>query len=143
KPYNRFIQEQIAGDELWPNDPDALVATGFCRHYADESNARNLRLRRQEILNDITDTVGSSILGLTFGCARCHDHKYDPLPQKDYYRLQAYFAAIRAKDDIPLIPPDKRPEYDRRLAQWQNETSDIRTKLAAIEEPARKKHYLD
>src|SRR5580765_1005210 len=59
KPYDRFIKEQIAGDELWPDNPDALVATGFCRHYADESNARNLRLRRQEILNDITDTVGS------------------------------------------------------------------------------------
>src|SRR2546426_11396165 len=118
KPYDRFIKEQIAGDELWPDNPDALVATGFCRHYADESNARNLLLRRQEILNDITDTVGSTVLGLTVGCARCHDHKFDPIPQRDYYRLQAFFAAIRAKDDIPLIPSDKRPEYDRRLAEW-------------------------
>src|SRR5688572_17485260 len=84
KPYDRFVQEQLAGDELWPENPDALAATGFNRHYPDESNARNLRQRRQEILNDITDTVGSVFLASTVGCARCHDHKYDPILHKDY-----------------------------------------------------------
>src|SRR4029434_10062981 len=68
KPYDRFMQEQIAGDELFPGDAAALVATGFCRHWADESNARNLSQRRQEILNDITDTVGSVFMGVTVGC---------------------------------------------------------------------------
>ncbi len=77
KPYDRFVKEQIAGDELWPNDPWARVATGFNRHYPDESNARKLWQRRQEILNDITDTVGSTFLGMTYGCARCHTHKFD------------------------------------------------------------------
>lgn len=143
KPYDRFIREQIAGDELYPDNPDALVATGFCRHWADESNARNLRLRRQEILNDITETVGSSILGLTFGCARCHDHKYDPIPQRDYYRLQAYFAAARARDDIALIPAAQRPEYDARLKKWEEKTATIREAMAAIEAPVRKRHYQD
>jgi len=64
KPYDRFLMEQIAGDELWPDDPDAVIATAFNRHYADESNARNLMQRRQEILNDVTDTVGAVFTGL-------------------------------------------------------------------------------
>jgi len=83
KPYDRFIREQIAGDELWPDDPDAKIATAFNRHYPDESNARNLMQRRQEILNDITDTVGAVFTGLTYACARCHDHKYDPILHED------------------------------------------------------------
>jgi hypothetical protein len=86
KPYDRFVQEQIAGDELWPGNNDALIATAFNRHYADESNARNLMQRRQEILNDITDTVGGVFLGMTYACARCHDHKFEPILQTDYYR---------------------------------------------------------
>ncbi|MCU1276139.1 MAG: hypothetical protein JWO48_3570, partial [Bryobacterales bacterium] len=98
KPYDRFMREQIAGDELYPNDPAALVATGFNRHFPDESNARKLLERRQEILNDITDTVGATFLGLTYACARCHDHKFDPILQKDYYRLQAFFANTRIED---------------------------------------------
>src|SRR5215831_17324298 len=102
KPYDRFVREQIAGDELWPDRPDARVATAFNRHYPDESNARNLVQRRQEILNDVTDTVGAVFLATTYGCARCHNHKYDPILQKDYYRLQAFFAASRAKDDYVL-----------------------------------------
>ncbi|MBY0375280.1 MAG: DUF1549 domain-containing protein, partial [Bryobacteraceae bacterium] len=92
KPYDRFVQEQLAGDEMFPGDPDALVATAFNRHFPDESNARNLFQRRQELLNDITDTVGATFMGLTFGCARCHDHKFDPILHADYYRLQAFFA---------------------------------------------------
>jgi len=85
KPCGRFVQEQIAGDELWPGNNDALIATAFNRHYADESNARNLMQRRQEILNDITDTVGGVFLGMTYACARCHDHKFEPILQTDYY----------------------------------------------------------
>ncbi len=141
KPYDRFIKEQIAGDELWPNDPDALVATGFNRHYPDEYNARNLMQRRQEILNDITDTVGAVFLGTTYGCARCHDHKYDPVLQKDYYRLQAFFAASRAKDDYVLVSPAEQAEYQRRLAIWQEKTKDLRQQLAKLEEPVTKALY--
>src|SRR5207302_10962554 len=114
KPYDRFIQEQIAGDELWPNDSNARVATAFNRHYPDESNARNLMQRRQEILNDITDTVGSVFLGLTVECARCHNHKYDDIPQADYYRLQAFFANIRADDTMVLAPKAKIEQYDQK-----------------------------
>ncbi|MBL8223301.1 MAG: DUF1549 domain-containing protein, partial [Bryobacterales bacterium] len=71
KPYTRFVQEQIAGDELFPDSADAKVATGFNRHFPDESNAANIEQRRQELLNDVTDVVGSAFMGLTYGCARC------------------------------------------------------------------------
>src|SRR5260370_375342 len=94
KPYDRFVKEQLAGDELFPGDYDALIATGFLRHYPDEYNAINCEQRRQEILNDITDTTATAFLGVTLGCARCHDHKFDPLLQTDYYRIQAFFAAF-------------------------------------------------
>ncbi len=143
KPYDRFLREQIAGDELWPDDPDARVATAFNRHYPDESNARNLFQRRQEILNDVTDTVGSVFLGLTYGCARCHDHKFDPILQADYYRLQAFFANARAADDFPLVPPDAVRQHRESMALWEEKTQAIRGQMAAIEEPRRKEMYDD
>jgi len=141
KPYDRFIREQLAGDELWPENPDALVATAFNRHYPDESNARNLMQRRQEILNDITDTVGAVFLATTYGCARCHDHKYDPVLQKDYYRLQAFFAASRAKDDYVLVSAKEQAEYKRQRAAWEEKTREIREQIAKLEEPVIKAIY--
>jgi hypothetical protein len=102
KPFDRFIQEQIAGDELWPDDRDAVLATGlYCVGPAlDESAMVSGRLD-SEWLTDAADTTGAAFLGLTLGCARCHDHKYDPLTQFDYYGVQAIFAA----SDRPY--PDK------------------------------------
>jgi hypothetical protein len=143
KPYDRFIREQIAGDELWPDDPDAVVATGFNRHYPDEYNARNLMQRRQEILNDVTDTVGAVFLATTYGCARCHDHKYDPVLQKDYYRLQAFFAPMRAKDDYVLVSKAEQAAHARKLAMWQERTKDLREQIAKIEAPVIKAIYDD
>jgi hypothetical protein len=143
KPYDRFVKEQIAGDELWPDDPDARLATAFNRHYPDESNARNLLQRRQEILNDITDTVGSAFLGLTFGCARCHDHKYDPILQKDYYRLQAFFANVRAADDLVLATTEKLASHRRRMEVWEEKTRDIRSEMAVLEEKKRREMAKD
>jgi len=138
KPYDRFIREQIAGDEFWPGDLEAQLATAFNRHYPDESNARNLLQRRQEILNDITDTVGAVFTGLTFGCARCHDHKFDPILQADYYRLQAFFANTRAADDVLLTGPGALEGYQKRLAVWEERTRDVRAAMSAILEPRRK-----
>ena len=146
KPYDRFIQEQIAGDELWPNDSNARVATAFNRHYPDESNARNLMQRRQEILNDITDTTTGVFLGLTVACARCHDHKYDPIRQSDYYRLQAFFANCGADDDIPLVSEKELKHYRGQLAEWEARTRAIREEMSAIAEPHRRaiiKDYVD
>ncbi|MDX1979961.1 MAG: DUF1549 and DUF1553 domain-containing protein [Bryobacteraceae bacterium] len=137
KPYNRFVEEQIAGDEMWPADLEAKVATAFNRHYPDEYNAQNLRARRQEILNDITDTVGSVFLGLTFECARCHDHKFDPILQADYYRLQAFFSNISADDEFPMLSPEAHAAYQKKLAAWESKTADIRARMSAVVKAAR------
>ena len=143
KPYNRFVEEQIAGDELWPDDPQARVATGFHRHYPDESNARNLYQRRQEILDDITDTTGAVFMGLTYGCARCHNHKFDPILQADYYRLQAFFANTAANDHIPMLPAGQLAEYRQKQAAWEEKTAAVRAKIAALLEPSKQKISAD
>ncbi len=135
KPYDRFVREQIAGDELYPQDPAALIATGFNRHFPDESNARKLMERRQEILNDITDTVAATFLGLTYACARCHDHKFDPILQKDYYRLQAFFAATRIEDHLALDFGEQHTLYQRQYAEWDAKTKDIRAEMHKVIEP--------
>ncbi len=131
-PYDRFVRQQLAGDELEPDNADAIVATGFLRLWPDEYNAANLEQRRQEILDDVTDTTGLAVLGMTFGCARCHDHKYDPIPQTDYYRLQAFFAPMRARDDVPALDGPARKDYEARLAAWEEATKDIRNQMDAL-----------
>ena len=95
KPYDRFVQEQMAGDELWPDDPDAWVATGFARLGSWDGMSKDPAQQRQDFLNDATDAVGAAFLGVTLGCARCHDHKYDAITQRDYYRVQAFFAGVK------------------------------------------------
>jgi hypothetical protein len=138
KPYDRFIREQIAGDELYPGNPDALVAMGFNRHWIDESNAAGLITRRQETLDDMTAVTGTAFLGMTFGCARCHDHKYDPILQKDYYRLQAFFANTSFGDGpLPLKDPAERRKWEEQKALWEEKTKDIRAEMAQILEPLR------
>ncbi len=132
-PYDRFVQEQLAGDELFPDNPEALTATGFNRLWPDESNASNVELARQSMLNDMTGTVGAVFLGMSFGCAQCHDHKFDPILQKDFYRLQAFFA--------PMIPVDRMAggdesaltEYREALARWEAESSALRKELWDLE----------
>lgn len=138
KPYHRFVQEQIAGDEMFPGDPQALVATGFNRHFPDESNARNLYQRRQELLNDITDTVGSTFLGLTVGCAKCHDHKFDPILHKDYYRLQAFFAGLHIEDKAALVDDRKRRDYEAKQSVWEGKTKELRAEMQALLAPVNK-----
>jgi hypothetical protein len=128
-PYDRFVRQQLAGDELEPDNPDALIATGFLRLWPDEYNAANLEQRRQEILDDVTDVTGQVFLGMTFGCARCHDHKYDPILQTDYFQLQAFFAPMRTRDDLPAATAAERRAYQRRLADWQAANRDIRAEM--------------
>src|SRR5262245_37005712 len=139
KPYDRFVREQIAGDELYPGDPEALVAMGFNRHWIDETNAAGLVIRRQETLDEITNTTGAAFLGLTLACARCHDHKFDPILQKDYYRLQAVFANTSFGDGpLPIKDPVERKKYEEQKAQWEEKTKDIRAEMSKILEPLRK-----
>ena len=111
-----------------PTIREALIATGFNRHFPDEFNAVNLEQRRQEILNDMTDTTVQVVLGLTAGCARCHDHKFDPISQEDYYRLQAFFAAYQPADR-PTGRHDEMEQYRTELRQWEAKTADLRKKM--------------
>ena len=136
KPFDRFVKEQLAGDELFPGDADAIVATGFLRHFPDEYNAVNLEQRRQEILNDITDTTAATFLGVTLGCCRCHDHKTDPIPQRDYYRIQAAFVGMWPTE-TSLHTDAQRAEYEKAFAAWEAKTASVRNAIAKIEEPYR------
>ncbi len=138
KPYDRFIREQLAGDELYPDSVEAHIATGFLRHYTDETNQPSMELRRQELLQNITDTVGSALMGMTFGCAKCHDHKFDPILQKDYYRLQSFFANTRAKDDYPVLTGAELAAYNKQQAEWDAKTKDIRDEMHAMVAPIAK-----
>ena len=92
KPYDRFVKEQIAGDELYPDDPPSMTGTGFYTVGPNRDMLYKVEdINRVETLIDWVDTTGSVFLGLTVGCARCHDHKFDPIPQRDYMALQAIF----------------------------------------------------
>ncbi len=107
-PYDAFVRLQLAGDEVSPGDAQAFIATGFSRCYPDMVDLNDQGLRRQNALNDITETTGLVFLGLTIGCARCHDHKFDPIRQREFYELQAFFAPARFRDDYVLASTSER-----------------------------------
>lgn len=102
-PLNEFIGQQIAGDELRPGDESALIATGFLFCGPDMPDINLQEERRHTFLNDMTATVGSVFLGLQMGCAACHDHKYDPISQADFYRLRACFDVEPLFDTHPQL----------------------------------------
>ncbi len=135
KPYDRFIKEQLAGDELWPDDLEARTATGFLRSYPDEINARDLNLKKQEIAVDLTNTTGSVFLATTVGCANCHNHKFDKLSQKEYFQFQAFFANASAKDDVLPLTGKALSDYEQAVARYQAATKDIRDRMNALLKP--------
>ena len=137
KPYDRFVQEQLAGDELFPENPEALIATGFMRHWIYEYNNRDVRGQWDLILNEVTDTTSDVFLGVGLQCAKCHDHKYDPLLQKDYYRLRAFFEAIRPDDKHVVTSTAEQQSYEEQLKAWETTTVDIRAQIAELEKPFR------
>jgi len=145
KPYSRFIQEQLAGDELWPDNQEALIATGYMANFPDNHNSRDLIQRKYQITTDITDTVGKVFLGQTVECARCHNHKFDKISQKDYFSLQAFFANLSAVDNIPAAKKGEvERKYDVALAKWEDATKEIRSKQKAIIDTVREqaeKHH--
>jgi mono/diheme cytochrome c family protein len=102
KPYDRFVIEQLAGDEVDAPTIASRVALGFLR-LSPEHGSPNKDTNRQLLLNDMTAAIGSVFLGITAGCAQCHDHKYDPITQKDFYRLQAFLVGVRLEQsDVPF-----------------------------------------
>jgi len=105
KPYDQFVREQVAGDELHPGKAEAVIATGFLRAGPWEHTAMSVEaVTRQQFLDDVAHGTINTFLGLTLGCAKCHDHKFDPIPTKDYYRVQAVFASTEfAKPRVPFL----------------------------------------
>jgi hypothetical protein len=119
-PYDQFIRWQLAGDKLLPGNYDASAATGFlvAGPSPGQLTAKTAEPIRYDQLDDMIATLGSSMLGLTIGCARCHDHKFDPLPQRDYYRMISCFADT----DSTELKIDPKPEiYQQAMARWKAE----------------------
>ena len=111
KPYDRFVKEQIGGDELFPDEPLAMAGTGFYTVGPNRDMLYKVEdINRQETLVDWVDTTGSVFLGLTLGCARCHDHKFDPIPQRDYMAIQAIF--LPAEKTRVFLQYDPARGYD-------------------------------
>ncbi|RMG36432.1 MAG: DUF1549 domain-containing protein, partial [Planctomycetota bacterium] len=115
KPYDRFIREQIAGDELYPGDVEALIATGFLRMGPWEQTSMSVfRVTRQQFLHDVTNIVGEVFLSHALQCARCHDHKFDPIPTRDHYRIQAVFATTQfAERPAPFLPEENTTGFEQ------------------------------
>lgn len=135
KPYDQFVREQLAGDEIAPKDPNVLVATSYLRNPIYEYNQRDARGQREVVLTDMTDNAGEVFMGLSMGCAHCHDHKFDAILQKDYYRLRAFFAPVLWRDDLKLATDEEKARYAAENAQWEEATKDIRSQIDAIVEP--------
>jgi hypothetical protein len=135
KPYDQFVREQLAGDEIAPDDPNVLIATAFMRHPVYEYNLRDIRGQWDLIVTDMTDTAGELFLGLSMGCARCHNHKFDPILQKDYYRLRAFFTPVHWRDDLKLVTPAEKKAFDEQEAKWMTATADVRAKMDALTKP--------
>jgi hypothetical protein len=134
-PYDQFVRLQLAGDEINPGDHKAFIATGFNRNWPFEDNNKVPGLNRQLMLDDMTDTTASVFLGLTVACARCHDHKYDPISQKDYYRFQALFGSTAPKDDLPLADSFDVAVQDFLTKAHMERVAALKRDVDAIERP--------
>ncbi|MCC9642566.1 PSD1 and planctomycete cytochrome C domain-containing protein [Rhodopirellula sp. JC740] len=116
KPYDQFIREQIAGDEIEPNNPECIVATGFLRMGPWELTSMEVaKVARQRFLDDVTNSVGETFLGHSLQCARCHDHKFDPVPTRDYYSIQAVFATTQlAERQARFLSNENQAGFDEQ-----------------------------
>lgn len=135
KPYDQFVREQLAGDEIDPDNPDVLIGTAFLRHGIYEYNQRNARMHWELIVNEMTNVTGEVFLGVGIGCAQCHDHKFDPILQKDYFALQAFLASTCWPTDMPLADQEEKAKHDAMLAHWEQATEAIRKEIDAMLAP--------
>jgi hypothetical protein len=140
KPYNRFVREQLAGDELPDHDADALIATGYYRLGIWDDEPTDREQARYDGLDDLVATTGQVFLGLTFDCARCHDHKIDPVPQKDYYGLLAFFHNVNhyrnggPTDEAPLPTTAEAAQlFAARTRDLERRRQELKAELTALE----------
>jgi hypothetical protein len=130
KPYTDFVKEQLAGDEIDAKNPTMLVASGFNRLGPLRKNAGNqdVASSHNEVLTEMTNIVGASFLGVTVGCSRCHDHKFDPFRQSDYYRLQAHFAQTQP-NDVVLASQEEQAQWKLKAAPLEQEKRRLQMQL--------------
>jgi mono/diheme cytochrome c family protein len=136
KPYDRFVREQLAGDEYssdaGPDSREAMIATGFLR-LGPEGGGGGER-GRQDSLDDLITTTTLTFMGLTVGCARCHDHKFDPITQKDYYRIQAVFFSTRPAS-YPLVGPDVVAAHRAEMQRIESLQRPLKKSKSDLEAP--------
>lgn len=136
-PFDVFLQEQIAGDEMGERSYDRLTATAFLRNYAKVGfREKDNPQFRYEYLDDIIATLGRGIMGVTVQCARCHNHKFDPIGQADYYRLQASLWGY-VEVDHPLTPEAEAKAYQARMTAIAEQTMPLRDEIKILEQPYR------
>src|SRR5215472_3485165 len=130
KPYDAFVKEQLAGDEMDAKNTEYLVASGFNRLGPLRKNAGNqdVASSHNEVLTEMTNIVGAAFLGVTAGCARCHDHKFDPIRQSDYYRLQAHFAQTQPSD-LVLASKQEQDAWKAQADPVQQEMRRLQAQL--------------
>lgn len=114
KPYDQFVKEQLAADELYSDSPEALLGLGFLRMGPWEHTGMSVgRITRQQYLDDVTSSVGQVFMGQALQCARCHDHKFDPVPTRDYYAVQSVFATTQmAELPTPFLPYENTEQFE-------------------------------
>ena len=160
KPYNQFIKEQLAGDEIEKVSRDSLVATAYYRLGIWDDEPADRELAYFDQLDDIVSTTGQTFLGTTIGCARCHDHKIDPFPQKDYYRFMAFFHGINSYGNGPasqrvvdgdtqdlkgVISTGRKPdlkklqELEIKAQEHERASNDVNRQIGRIEDDFRAK----
>jgi hypothetical protein len=139
KPYDQFVREQLAGDELQTVTKESLIATGYYRlmPWDDEPGALALQARF-DVLDDIVSTTSQAMLGMTIGCARCHDHVADPISQKDYYRFLAFFSGVTDmsvdRHLVPVESAEEATEYERRRKEKEETEANFVTRIRDIED---------
>ena len=151
KPYDRFMREQVAGDVLEPVTPDGMIAPSLlvCGPWDEagnaQANATQKMITREDELEDLLGVVGQSFLGLTVNCARCHTHKFDPIPHEDYYRMKAVFAGVKHGErtftvaEAPRQSKGRREELEKEIAAAEKQVAEIEAagaKVASARRPA-------
>ncbi|MCC6493062.1 MAG: PSD1 domain-containing protein [Pirellulales bacterium] len=141
KPYDQFVREQLAGDELEPPADDAVIATGYYRLGIWDDEPADPLQARYDAWDDLVSTTSQTFLGLTIGCARCHDHKIDPISQADYYSFLAFFADVTPYADVHERDPARyslwdmsSPDQRRRRAELNEKIDAVRQELRAMED---------
>lgn len=146
KPYDQFIREQIAGDELPGESPDGIIATGFYRLGLWDDEPADAQQALFDGYDDLVTVTAQGFLAMTVNCARCHDHKKDPILQADYYRLLAFFRDIRPYSDnrdvrssanmTDITPVEKRRVYEGELKERKEKIAELVKKMVALEDEA-------